>query len=80
MIVATMDQATFDALAEKLEAAEGISLKGTGGEVEKSGATVNWSYLGQELTLNVVHAPFGLKSFAESRLKDALEAQGIVCR
>jgi hypothetical protein len=77
VITAKLTQEQFDGLAEKFRAAEGISLDGKGGVIKKAGAEANWSFDGSVLSIEVTHAPFGMKSVAESKIKDALVANGV---
>lgn len=77
MITAKLSQQQFDTLAEELRA-QGIDFKGTSGTVEKDGGKVGWSFLGEKLTLECLHAPFPFsKSFVENKLKDALVAHQV---
>jgi hypothetical protein len=80
VIKVKLDQAKFDELSEKLYAAEGLQLDTTPGRVcqaAKSGVTVQYSFDGSTVTLEVVHHPFIVsKEYCEEKMRQALTAAG----
>lgn len=56
-------------LKRKFLAENGVNLIGDEGSVGAKACTFHFCFLNEQLTVDVVHAPFGMKSIAESKLK-----------